>query len=92
MIGNAIKHNYENGEIAIFLQDDTLLIQNTSHQAVGDKTDILFDRFYKNESTSTSLGLGLAIVREICELYHWKIHYEIVNQLHKITILFKEKP
>ena len=90
LISNAIKYNYEEGELAIRLDDQKLMIQNTSHLPEVTNPEILFDRFYsyKGGQNTSSLGLGLAIVNEICDLYHWKIHYQSTGQLHTVTIQF----
>jgi signal transduction histidine kinase len=86
LIGNAIKYNYENGELLIRLTDQELLLKNTSLQQLVAKPAELFDRFRKGEANSTSLGLGLAIVQEICELYHWQIDYLADTEYHTIRI------
>lgn len=90
LIGNAIKHNYKGGELAIFLQEKILVLQNTSQVSEIVDTKALFDRFYKNGSDNGSLGLGLAIVKDICELYSWKVQYEVAGNIHKVSIMFLE--
>ena len=87
LIGNAIKHNVANGKINIELLDNSLTISNTGSQlTINPKR--LFDRFSKANPSSKSLGLGLSIIKKICELYKWQINYSVNNNWHQITVRF----
>jgi signal transduction histidine kinase len=91
LLKNAIKHNRHGGQIHIELLQTELRISNTgSHNEAADSR--IFDRFVKGAG-SKSLGLGLAIVRKICELYQIDACYSYHAQLHQISIQFQpEKP
>lgn len=89
LIKNAIKHNVQNGFINIILTPDSLKIANSGQQ-IQQTPDDLMTRFSKGKSGS--FGIGLAIVKQICELYHFQIRYNISKKTtHKITISFREK-
>lgn len=87
LLENAIKHNVPNGQIDIRFSADKLWIANTGAHLDTPPLE-LFERFAKGSPNHQSLGLGLAIVREICTLYGWTIHYDIREEWHQIRIGF----
>lgn len=87
LVKNAVKHNVQNGFITIQLNAGNLKIEN-SGQLFDGNPEVLFQRFSKGETGNS--GIGLAIVKEICDLYGFKIQYEIRDAVHKITIYFQE--
>lgn len=86
LIKNAVKHNVENGFIKVLLTKEKLLIEN-SGTAYGGDTDKLLQRFGKGKTGNT--GIGLAIVKEICELYNFRLSYSVAEKKHQISILFQ---
>jgi signal transduction histidine kinase len=90
LLSNAIKHNTDAGTINISLSSKELIISNTGqtlHQPPGE----LFERFKKANSQSSSLGLGLTIVKKIVDLYHFKIEYHFKEGIHTLRIIFQNK-
>ncbi len=87
VITNTIKHNHNNGNIEVDLNDTTLLVSNTGKEP-AIKTSELFQRFKKDNLSSDSLGLGLAIVKRICETYGFHISYNYSKPMHTIKINF----
>ena len=85
LITNAIKHNIDKGIIEITLTNNHLLISNTGLSLKIDPSE-LFERFKKDKVSSESLGLGLSIVKKICERYSYGIKYNYSDTLHTITI------
>ncbi|WP_073000152.1 sensor histidine kinase [Mariniphaga anaerophila] len=85
LVKNAVKHNIQKGFISIKLTADMLEIENSGTPHAGNP-ELLLLRFSKGENGNS--GIGLAIVKEICDLYNFKIQYEIKNAIHKITIFF----
>lgn len=85
LVSNAINHNLKKGYVSIILSPETLIIENSGplNQLTSNE---VFERFKKGKHTN-SLGLGLAIVRQICERYGWVISYE-ARQNHRIQLLF----
>lgn len=88
LLKNAVKHNNQNGYISIKLSKKNLIIEN-SGLAFQDNPETLFERFTTGKTGN--LGLGLAIVKQICEVYNYKISYEIDGHVHKIQISFPHK-
>lgn len=85
IIGNSIKHNLSGGKIIISMNGKMLRISNTG-EFTDITTDKLFQRFVKTNSKSQSLGLGLSIVKAVCETYHFKISYSLEDHMHQVTL------
>ena len=90
LLTNAIKHNIEKGSIEITLTNKSLMISNTGTALVSEPME-LFERFKKDKVTSESLGLGLSIVKKICEKYGYEIWYRYSQSVHTTTIDFNSK-
>ena len=86
LLNNAIKHNISGGGfIKIYLESRQLIIEN-SGKPLKDNPKLLFARFKKGNQSSSSLGLGLAIIQKICKVSGLEISYINKEQLHQITI------
>ena len=86
LFSNAIRHNVNNGRLIITLTADKLVFQNTGDEKpLHDES--LFERFQKDQK-SEGTGLGLTIVKNICNLYHWDIAYCFEKPLHSFEIRF----
>lgn len=87
LVGNAIRHNVQNGQIELILTHKRFVIRNTGLPPEMP-TEELFQRFKKSNQSSDSVGLGLAIVKQICEVCGFTISYNYKNHLHVIQIEF----
>jgi signal transduction histidine kinase len=87
IISNAIKHNVENGYLTIAINNNELLFSNSGVPLNGDPQKI-FDRFKKFGHAKKSVGLGMAIVKKICDVYAFKITYKTIDDRHEISIVF----
>ena len=82
---NAIKYNLDpHGEIIIRLDEHTLTIENTSDIEKIEK-HFLFERSSKS-STSSSLGVGLSLIKKITEAFNWQITYSHKNNIHTFKL------
>lgn len=89
LVKNAVKHNIQNGTIRIILSPVEVTIENSGLPFNGN-ADMLLERFAKGKNGN--IGIGLAIVKQICELYNFRISYTISEQAeHKISISFPQK-
>lgn len=86
LFSNAIRHNYQGGNIHIDLSENKLVISNTGNENGLDDQQV-FERFYKNPA-SEGMGLGLAIAKQIINLQNFQISYVYRNNLHTFTLLF----
>jgi signal transduction histidine kinase len=87
LFGNAFKYCPKNGSVNISLNSGYLTISNTGAPLSAEPSK-LFDRFFKENKTSDSPGLGLSIVKRICEVNNWIINYANEGERHIITIQF----
>lgn len=87
LLSNAIRHNHLNGSIYIELSDSKFLISNTGTEP-AEPTEQLFKRFKKNNQSNDSVGLGLSIVRQICDLNNFRIEYNYRDKLHIVEVIF----
>jgi len=85
LLTNAIRHNVEKGKIIIILGERILSVRNTG-KALNTNPEQLFERFRKESTLSASLGLGLALVKTICEVNGQTLTYEIDNEWHILTV------
>jgi signal transduction histidine kinase len=87
LLSNAIRHNVPGGEIQLQLSATELLLANTGHAPTAPVSE-LFGRFKKGNSALDSIGIGLAIVKRISELYGHRISYDYADGWHRIRIIF----
>jgi signal transduction histidine kinase len=90
LITNSLKHNVDGGTIRLITKKTFLCIENTGPKPVGDPSRV-FDRFVKLNKKSNSIGLGLSIVKSICDTYDYSVNYIYGDDgIHQIKIDFKE--
>ena len=87
LVVNAVRHNKTGGEITVSLSDDRLTISNTSDDAALD-ADQIFNRFYRPSEKTAGNGLGLSIVKAVCDYHGWKISYAYTGGKHEFTVIF----
>lgn len=85
LVSNAGRHNEENGLISIKLFYNGLHVENTGSQSALNN-ERLFHRFYKEKQHSQHNGLGLSIVKQICDQLNINIQYSFVNNRHRFTL------
>jgi signal transduction histidine kinase len=99
LISNAIRHNAaaggdgvngNKGLIRVDLTKDGLVVVNTG-KAPSVPTEELFERFKKGNTGSDSIGIGLAIVRQICDLSEFDVLYRYSGGLHILAVSFLPK-
>ncbi|SDD77672.1 Signal transduction histidine kinase [Mucilaginibacter pineti] len=87
LLSNAIKHNHPGGKINITLYNNQLIIKNTG-KLMPLAGDVIFDRFYKG-SDSQGTGLGLTLVKNICQYHQYDVSYAYAVGRHAFTITFE---
>ncbi|MBS1730616.1 MAG: HAMP domain-containing histidine kinase [Bacteroidetes bacterium] len=85
LLSNAVRYTRENGQLEIILNDFELNICNSGEIALN-KLEI-FNRFYK-EHNSPGMGLGLAIIKQICAFAHFPVSYRFHKKMHCFRISF----
>lgn len=87
LVRNAIRYGTNQGPIKIKTTTNEFTISN-----YGEPLNILpekiYERFYTSNSAAASLGLGLSLVKKICDLNHLAINYIYESNQH----IFKVSP
>jgi signal transduction histidine kinase len=76
LVDNALRHT-EGGQIRFAWQDGTLLVEDTGSGIPPQVLPHVFERFYRAPGgREDGFGIGLAIVKRICDRYGWGIAVE----------------
>lgn len=85
IIKNAFVHNIASGKIDIEISSSKLIIQNNGQDFSLD-SQLIFKRFYQGHKKPESSGLGLALIKSICDLEKLRIDYAFENNFHRFEI------
>ncbi len=83
ILSNAIKYNKINGTIYINLEENRLTIKDTGRGIEQKHIDLMFDRYARFDKSVGGFGIGLNIVKMICEEYSLTIN--ITSQVDNWT-------
>jgi signal transduction histidine kinase len=88
LVGNAVKHNLQKrGWLKIQLNDYQLIVTNSGIAPESPAIELV-ERFRRGDSQAEGLGLGLSIVKEICEKYGWTLDIGFEEGIWSTTIQF----
>ncbi|WP_343699991.1 HAMP domain-containing sensor histidine kinase [Chitinophaga sp.] len=87
LISNAIRHNIPQGSIEVSLNRRCLVIKNTGRPPEGPTED-MFQRFKKGSQCNNSIGIGLSIVKQICDINSFQIRYHYASERHIVEVAF----
>ncbi|MDB5231512.1 MAG: histidine kinase [Chitinophagaceae bacterium] len=85
LISNAIHHNVEGGTVIVNLQSHKLIIANTATEAALDN-EKMFDRFSNKTPKADHTGLGLSIIKQVCDVSHISCTYKYLDSKHHFII------
>lgn len=85
LLKNAFIHNVDGGSVDVSLTKKKLRVGNTGQPSPLDSQKI-FERFYHSPNKKSSTGLGLSIVKAICQLYGLHIEYRFEENRHVFEI------
>lgn len=88
LIKNAVFHNVEGGYIFIRLTECVLYIENSGLPNDQDP-NLFFQRFVTDKNTEHSIGLGLSIAQQICNLLGYSISYKSNGSVHILEVDFQ---
>ena len=87
LLQNAVRYNVPGGKITITLRKRMLSVSNTGNPLKTEPNE-LFKRFKKDIQSSENIGLGLSIVKKICDVSGYSVSYEYNNGIHTLSVLF----
>jgi signal transduction histidine kinase len=85
LLNNAIKHNLKGGWISFKVTSNQLIISNSGKKLNRPPVE-MFERFSKDESNPDALGLGLSIVKLICDYSNLDIGYYHRDGVHELIV------
>jgi len=85
LLSNATRHNFSNGSIKIVLKEKTLEISNSSKEKELNSKQ-MFLRFFSQDKKSRYNGLGLSIIKQICDVSGFTIRYLFTGNEHRFVL------
>ncbi len=80
LVRNAIKYNKKGGSITVTLSKENLIVKDTGIGISEENLGKVFSRFFtvdkSHNGKNGGFGLGLAVVKKICDKSGWKISVE----------------
>jgi signal transduction histidine kinase len=89
LVSNTLRYTPVEGVVQVQLTKEGLQIKNTAADGALDGEKI-FQRFYKPDQSREGIGLGLAIVNEICVAAGFDLHYAFDGSSHCFSIRFNK--
>lgn len=75
LIKNALLHSTSK-TVDIYLNNHSVKVVDHGPKINDDLKAVLFDAYQKGDPLSNGLGLGLSIIKRICEHQQWQVRYE----------------
>ncbi len=93
LLRNAIKYNKDGGSITVTLNFRELIVEDTGIGISEENMGKVFSRFFtvdrSHSGKNGGFGLGLAVVKKICQKSGWKISVESkLGEGSKFTVTF----
>lgn len=85
LLSNALKYTPENQTVSFHSSIENkqlkIVVSNSGSEIKKDDLPKLFERFYQKNETQKGAGIGLALVKELVELYQGKIETQLENNI-----------
>jgi len=89
LLTNAVKHNVGGGMLRVTLNENCLIVENSAAPPEGSVAD-LTARFARGNPHSEGVGLGLAMVLEICEQQGFGLETGFESGVWSAAVFFKK--
>jgi signal transduction histidine kinase len=87
LLANALTHTAKGGKVSVVLTENEFAVSNSGEPLKG-KSEQLFERFYKENQSETSTGLGLSLVKMVADSAGLQVKYDYQEQKHIFLIQF----
>ena len=89
-LSNAIKYSFENTivEIHLYRKDEKIVFEVINAGETIKDTTKLFDRFYRENNSRGGFGIGLNIIKEICDKNKVEMEVESDNDITTFRYIF----
>lgn len=84
LISNAIKYSYKDSQIQVILKDNILSVKDFGRGISIDEQKEIFKRYKRGNNNEGGFGIGLDIVKRICNEYNLLLNLK--SQIAKETI------
>lgn len=93
LVRNAIKYNKDGGKVIVTLNRNKLTVEDTGIGIADENKDKVFSRFFTVDKShggkNGGFGLGLAVVKKICQKSGWKLSLDsTLGEGSKFTVTF----
>lgn len=89
LVVNAIRHSDSDGEVKVWLKNESLIVSNTSDGSGALDAGTIFCRFHSGGVQKQGNGLGLSIVKAICDFHKWAVSYAFKEGAHNFVVSFR---
>jgi signal transduction histidine kinase len=87
LLSNQLKYAGKDSVVMVTLDSEMIDFRNEGPPLPFPETDI-FNRFTKGNPDKSGVGLGLSIVKKICDIHQWKIIYYYETGVHIFQVYF----
>jgi len=86
LVSNAIRHSDEGNTVTIEGTKAFVVVSNPG--MAFENPEKIFQRFHRESRAGGGNGLGLSIVKKVCDVASYKIDYSYVSSMHRFKISF----
>lgn len=86
LLKNAYVHAPEHSTIDVRIYGRSLTVSNRGAESLDASS--VFDRFYTKSAREGSTGLGLTIVKSVCDHYGYEVSYNFDDGYHRFVVRF----
>lgn len=87
LLKNAVSHGTRGSELDVILRNSVMTVSNYGNP-LPFPDDQLFRRFIKDSAKQGGSGIGLEIVRKICNYYNLKVDHTYLGGIHSFIVDF----